>query len=88
MTQHSSPTRTRVPLGLAVCLLAVGAPAAYAALAEDAPAGPVVAPARGTPYIETRLFLGPGRRGGGPAVTAELFTAFVDREVTPGFLDL
>jgi hypothetical protein len=88
MTQHSGPTRNRVPLGLAVCLLAVGAPAAYAALAEDAPAGPVVAPARGTPYIETRLFSGIERRGGGPALTAEPFPAFVDPEAAPGFLDL
>ncbi|WP_343245552.1 hypothetical protein [Streptomyces sp. VNUA24] len=88
MTQHSSPTRPRVPLGLAACLLAVGAPAAYAALAEDAPAGPVVAPARGTPYIQTRLFFGTERPGGAPAVTAEPFPAFVDREGTPGFLDL
>ncbi|MFE7762417.1 DUF3574 domain-containing protein [Streptomyces sp. NPDC057438] len=85
MTQHSSPTRTRVPLGVAVCLLAVGAPAAYAALAEDVPTGSVVAPARGLPYIETRLFFGTERPGGGPAVTAEQFMAFVDREVTPGF---
>ncbi|GAQ64607.1 hypothetical protein [Streptomyces scabiei] len=88
MTQHSSPTRTRVPLGLAVCLLAVGAPAAYAALAEDTPAGPVVAPARGTPYIQTRLFLGTEGPGGGPAFTAEPFLAFVDPEVTSGSLDL
>ncbi|MFM9595319.1 hypothetical protein ACKI1J_35900 [Streptomyces scabiei] len=88
MTQHSSPIRTRVPFGLAVCLLAVGTPAACAALAEDTPAGPVVAPARGTPYIQTRLFRGTERPGGGPAVTAEPFPAFVDREVTPGFLDL
>ncbi|MEU5199621.1 hypothetical protein AB0G86_37170 [Streptomyces scabiei] len=88
MTQHSSPTRTRFPLGLAVCLLAVGAPAAYAALAEDTPAGPVVAPARGTPYIQTRLFLGTEGPGGGPAFTAEPFLAFVDPEVTPGSLDL
>jgi hypothetical protein len=88
MTQHSSPTRTRVPVGLAVCLLAVGAPAAYAALAEDAPVGPVLAPARGTPYVETRLFFGTERPGGGPAFTAEPFLAFVDPEVALGFLDL
>ncbi|MDX3692997.1 DUF3574 domain-containing protein [Streptomyces europaeiscabiei] len=79
--------RTRVAVAAAVCLLTVGAPTAYAALAEDASTGSVVAPARGTPYIETRLLFGTERPDGGPAVTDEQFTAFVDREVTPGFPD-
>lgn len=80
-------TRARVALAATACLLAVGAPTAYATLAEDAPMGSVVAPARGTPYIETRLLFGTERPDGGPAVTDEQFTAFVDREVTPGFPD-
>ncbi|KFF97045.1 choline dehydrogenase [Streptomyces scabiei] len=79
--------RTRVAVAAAVCLLTVGAPTAYATLAETASTGSVVAPARGTPYIETRLLFGTERPDGGPAVTDEQFTAFVDREVTPGFPD-
>ncbi|MDX2524968.1 DUF3574 domain-containing protein [Streptomyces europaeiscabiei] len=79
--------RTRVAVAAAVCLLTVGAPTAYATLAEDTSTGSVVAPARGTPYIETRLLFGTERPDGGPAVTDEQFTAFVDREVTPGFPD-
>lgn len=50
--------RTRVAVAAAVCLLSIGAPTAYATLAEDASTGSVVAPARGTPYIETRLLTG------------------------------
>lgn len=80
-------TRTRVALAAAGCLLAVGAPAAYATLGDEAAAGPVVAPERGTPYIETRLFFGTERPHGGPAVTEEQFMDFVDQEVTPGFPD-
>ncbi|MFF7393804.1 DUF3574 domain-containing protein [Streptomyces scabiei] len=79
--------RSRGALALTACLLVVGAPTAYATLAEDAPAGTVIAPARGTPYIETRLLFGTERPDGGPAVTDAQFTAFVDREVTPGFPD-
>ncbi|MGW0704514.1 DUF3574 domain-containing protein [Streptomyces sp. NPDC002643] len=80
-------TRTRVALAAATCLLAVGAPTAYATLADDASAGAVVAPARGTPYVETRLLFGTERPDGGPAVTEEQFMDFVDKEVTPGFPD-
>ncbi|MFI2035767.1 DUF3574 domain-containing protein [Streptomyces bottropensis] len=87
MTRLPTLTRTRVALGAAVCLLTASAPTAYATLAESAPSGPVIAPARGTPYIETRLLFGTERPGGGPAVTEEQFTAFVDRRVTPGFPD-
>ena len=46
-----------------------------------------IAPARGTPYLETRLLFGTERPDGGPAVTDEQFMTFVDREVTPGFPD-
>lgn len=80
-------TRARVALAATACLLVVGAPTAYATLAEDAPAGSVIAPARGTPYLETRLLFGTERPDGGPAVTDEQFMTFVDREVTPGFPD-
>ncbi|WP_200303650.1 DUF3574 domain-containing protein [Streptomyces adelaidensis] len=100
-TPTPAPTRarTRVAVAAAVCLLAACAPTAYATLAEDGSTGSagspgsagttgsVVAPARGTPYIETRLFFGTERPDGGPAVTDEQFTEFVDREVTPGFPD-
>ncbi|MFM9697733.1 DUF3574 domain-containing protein [Streptomyces europaeiscabiei] len=86
-TRPRTRPRTRVAVAAAVCLLTVGAPTAYATLAEDASSGSVVAPARGTPYIETRLLFGTERPDGGPAVTDEQFTAFVDREVTPGFPD-
>ncbi|MCC9708590.1 DUF3574 domain-containing protein [Streptomyces sp. MNU76] len=79
--------RARGALAATACLLVVGAPTAYATLAEDAPAGTVIAPARGTPYIETRLLFGTERPDGGPAVTDAQFTAFVDRAVTPGFPD-
>lgn len=80
-------TRTRVALAAAACLLVAGAPTAYATLADDALAGSVAAPERGTPYIETRLFFGTERPDGGPTVTDEEFMEFVDREVTPGFPD-
>ncbi|WP_413471664.1 DUF3574 domain-containing protein [Streptomyces sp. MB09-02B] len=81
------PPRTPGPAHATACLLLLGAPTAYATLAEDAPTGTVIAPARGTPYIETRLLFGTERPDGGPAVTDAQFTAFVDREVTPGFPD-
>ncbi|MEW2300948.1 DUF3574 domain-containing protein [Streptomyces sp. NPDC006655] len=75
--------RDRSALALAGLLLA-GAPTAYTALADSRPAA---APARGKPYVETRLFFGTARPDGGPAVTDREFTAFVDREVTPDFPD-
>ncbi|UUU20901.1 DUF3574 domain-containing protein [Streptomyces sp. DSM 40750] len=78
-------TRPRAAVAVAACLLAVGAPTAYAAFTDDAATGSVVAPARGTPYVETRLFFGTERPDGGPAVTDRQFMDFVDREVTPGF---
>lgn len=72
-------------LALAGLLLA-GAPTAYTALADGRPAA-APAPARGEPYLETRLFFGTARPDGGPAVTDRQFTAFVDKEVTPDFPD-
>ncbi|MFD5540130.1 DUF3574 domain-containing protein [Streptomyces sp. NPDC127079] len=75
--------RDRSALALAGLLLA-GAPTASTALADSRPAA---APARGKPYVETRLFFGTARPDGGPAVTDRQFTAFVDREVTPDFPD-
>ncbi|MCL6737610.1 DUF3574 domain-containing protein [Streptomyces neyagawaensis] len=80
-------TRPRLAPAAAACLLAVGAPTAYATLAEDISSGPVVAPGRGAPYIETRLFFGTERPDGGPAVTDGEFRDFVQQEVTPGFPD-
>ncbi|MEV5956374.1 DUF3574 domain-containing protein [Streptomyces sp. NPDC051987] len=75
--------RNRSALAAAGILLA-GAPAAFTASADGrSPA----APARGGPYLETRLFFGTARPDGGPAVTDRQFTAFVDREVTPDFPD-
>lgn len=84
LTRPRHVTRARVAGAAAACLLGVGAPTAYAAFTEDATTGSVVAPARGTPYVETRLFFGTERPDGGPAVTDEQFMDFVDREVTPG----
>ncbi|MFG1672108.1 DUF3574 domain-containing protein [Streptomyces sp. Y7] len=76
-------TRTRASLAVAGLLLAVGAPTAYATLDDTAAA----VPARGEPYIETRLFFGTARPDGGPAVTDRQFMDFVDEEVTPDFPD-
>ncbi|MDC2946646.1 DUF3574 domain-containing protein [Streptomyces heilongjiangensis] len=78
-------TRSRVALAATACLLAAGAPTAYATLAADVSSGPVLAPGRGAPYIETRLLFGTERPDGEAAVTDEEFMAFVDLEVTPGF---
>ncbi|MEU9408987.1 DUF3574 domain-containing protein [Streptomyces sp. NPDC048281] len=75
--------RNRSALAVAGILLA-GAPATVTALAADRPSA---APARGKPYIETRLLFGTARPDGGPAVTDRQFTAFVDKEVTPDFPD-
>ncbi|MDG9718104.1 DUF3574 domain-containing protein [Streptomyces sp. DH24] len=82
-------TRGRTALATAGLVLAVAAPAAYAGL-DDAGTTPAAAvsdavPARGAPYVETQLFFGTERPDGGPAVTDEEFTAFVDQEVTPDF---
>ncbi|WP_406255674.1 DUF3574 domain-containing protein [Streptomyces chartreusis] len=76
-------TRTRASLAVAGLLLAVGAPTAYATLDDTAAS----VPARGEPYIETRLFFGTARPDGGPAVTDRQFMEFVDEEVTPSFPD-
>ncbi|MEW2391555.1 DUF3574 domain-containing protein [Streptomyces venezuelae] len=88
-----SGTRLAVA-AVATTVLAVGAPAAYASLddeAKSAPSAPssVAAStvARGKPFTETRLFFGTERPDGGPAVTDKQFMAFIDKEVTPGFPD-
>ncbi|MGQ4388279.1 DUF3574 domain-containing protein [Streptomyces sp. SAS_270] len=85
--------RTRAVL-TAVGLLLAAAPAAYATLADGVPAAAVAAagpamsvPARGKPYVESRLLFGTQRPDGGPAVTDRQFMAFVDREITPDFPD-
>ncbi|WP_217554857.1 DUF3574 domain-containing protein [Streptomyces sp. GbtcB6] len=80
---HTHSLRNRSALAVAGILLA-GAPTAYAALADGHSAA---VPARGKPYIETRLLFGTARPDGGPAVTDRQFTAFVDKEVTPDFPD-
>ncbi|MGW2178651.1 DUF3574 domain-containing protein [Streptomyces sp. NPDC001732] len=88
---HTGPKRrgafTAATVALAV--LALGAPVAYAALdgepsSATRPAAAAGA-ARGKDYIETRLFFGTERPGGGPDVTDAQFMAFIDEEVTPRF---
>ncbi|MFJ4471450.1 DUF3574 domain-containing protein [Streptomyces sp. NPDC089424] len=78
-------TRARISVAAGAALLALGAPAAYAAFDEEAPAAST--PVRGAAYTETRLLFGTARPDGGPAVTERQFTAFVDKEVTPDFPD-
>jgi hypothetical protein len=68
--------------GAAVAVLAVGAPAATAALDSEQTKATNVPSAR---YIETRLFFGTERPDGGPDVTDRQFMAFIDRSVTPSF---
>ncbi|AZM52650.1 DUF3574 domain-containing protein [Streptomyces sp. WAC 01529] len=91
-------TRTRLAVaGAATAVLAVGAPAAYASLADETrPTSSAVsssaAPsastaARGEPFTETRLLFGTERPDGGPTVTDKQFMAFIDKEVTPSFPD-
>ncbi|MEN8653074.1 DUF3574 domain-containing protein [Streptomyces sp. 21So2-11] len=78
-------TRTRIATATAGVLLAVGAPGAYATLADEAPAASPSAAARGKAYVETRLFFGTERPDGGPDVTDKQFMGFIDREVTRSF---
>lgn len=68
--------------GAAVAVLAVGAPAATAALDSEQTKSSKAPSAR---YIETRLFFGTERPDGGPDVTDRQFMAFIDRSVTPSF---
>lgn len=75
--------RARIAAVGAIVALAATPVAAYAAL-DDAPA-PTTAPARGAPYVETRLYFGTERPDGGPPVTEKQFLAFVDRRITPRF---
>ncbi|MFE0509814.1 DUF3574 domain-containing protein [Streptomyces sp. NPDC058964] len=77
MRKHLTPARAaRTAAGV----LLAAAPTAYAGFGHEAREG-------GDPYVETHLFFGTARPGGGPAVTDRQFTAFVDQEVTPGFPD-
>lgn len=68
--------------GATVAVLAVGAPAATAALDSEQPKA-AEAPAEA--FIETRLFFGTERPDGGPDVTDRQFMRFIDRKVTPSF---
>ncbi|MFF5896540.1 DUF3574 domain-containing protein [Streptomyces argenteolus] len=80
-----SARRTALTAAAATCaVLAAGTPIAYATLGDGTP--PATA-ARGTAYVETRLFFGTERPDGGPDVTGRQFWAFVDRHVTPSFPD-
>ncbi|ORT60069.1 DUF3574 domain-containing protein [Streptomyces sp. CB03238] len=80
-----STTRSRLAVTTATVLLAAGAPAAYATFGDRAGDTAGTATSRGTAYLETRLFFGTERPDGGPDVTDQQFTAFIDREVTPAF---
>ncbi|MGX1881904.1 DUF3574 domain-containing protein [Streptomyces sp. NPDC055287] len=82
-------TSTRLAATAAGVLLAVGAPAAYATLGDEAPPShpAPAAAARGKAYVETRLFFGTERPDGGPDITDAQFTRFVDRHVTGSFPD-
>ncbi|MGG8405717.1 DUF3574 domain-containing protein [Streptomyces sp. 12297] len=77
MMRLSQP-RALLAGGALVAALATAVPAAHATL-QDQPA------ARGTAYVETRLFFGTARPDGGPEVTDRQFMRFVDRMVTPSF---
>ncbi|MGP4045665.1 DUF3574 domain-containing protein [Streptomyces sp. 2A115] len=77
------PSRTRLAVATASALLFAGAPVAYATLTGEKSQDAV----RGAAYVETRLFFGTERPGGGPAVTDRQFMDFVDRKVTPAFPD-
>ncbi|MGR3931400.1 DUF3574 domain-containing protein [Streptomyces sp. BRA346] len=75
--------RARIAAVGAIVALAATPVAAYAALDEES--APAAAPARGAPYVETRLYFGTERPDGGPPVTEKQFLAFVDRRITPNF---
>ncbi|MCX4822324.1 DUF3574 domain-containing protein [Streptomyces sp. NBC_01142] len=68
--------------GATVAVLAVGAPAATAALDSEQPKA---AEAPSEAFIETRLFFGTERPDGGPDVSDRQFMRFIDRKVTPSF---
>nr|WP_198959699.1 DUF3574 domain-containing protein [Streptomyces sp. CB02058] len=69
----------------ACAVLGAGTPLAYATLGDTAPRSAAAPAARGTAYVETRLFFGTERPDGGTAVTGAQFRSFIDREVTPSF---
>ncbi|MBB5157611.1 DUF3574 domain-containing protein [Saccharopolyspora phatthalungensis] len=77
-------TKRRVRLtvaALAAAFIGLGAPVASAAFGDD----PASAPRVGEAYVETSLFFGTARPGGGQPVTDDEFRAFVDGSVTPQF---
>ncbi|MFE5242998.1 DUF3574 domain-containing protein [Streptomyces sp. NPDC056627] len=81
-----SGRRTAVMAAVAACaVLGAGTPLAYATLGDTAPRSAAAPAARGTAYVETRLFFGTERPDGGTAVTGAQFRSFIDREVTPSF---
>ncbi|MET9514162.1 DUF3574 domain-containing protein [Streptomyces sp. NPDC002994] len=79
-------TPARLATATGAVLLAAGAPAAYATFGGDPAATPAAA-ARGTAYVETRLFFGTERPDGGPDVSDKTFMGFIDRHVTRSFPD-
>ncbi|MFF5445927.1 DUF3574 domain-containing protein [Streptomyces sp. NPDC012888] len=71
----TTEARGKVGGGVLAALIVAGVPALVgAALEHDT----------GEPYVETRLYFGAQRDGGGTVGKAE-FMRFLDREVTPGF---
>ncbi|MEV8530372.1 DUF3574 domain-containing protein [Streptomyces sp. NPDC051211] len=71
----TSETRGKVSSGVLGALLAAGVPALVGAALDTG---------SGEPYVETRLYFGAQRPGGGEVGKPE-FMRFLDREVTPGF---
>lgn len=87
---RSGPKRTALTTtAVALAVLAVGTPVAYATLGDEAPAASQSKASalvtRGKAYVETRLLFGTERPDGGPDVTDRQFLAFIDEEVTPRF---
>ncbi|MET7619591.1 DUF3574 domain-containing protein [Streptomyces sp. NPDC005408] len=69
--------------GATVAVLGVSAPTASPTASPSSRSA--TAEARGSAYLETRLFFGTERPDGGPDVTDAEFMAFVDNSVTPSF---
>ncbi|MGW2083711.1 DUF3574 domain-containing protein [Streptomyces sp. NPDC001880] len=92
VAQHRTGPKQRTALtatAVALAVLAVGTPVAYATLGGEAPAASQseasALATRGRAYIETRLFFGTQRSDGRTDVTDHQFLAFIDEEVTPRF---
>ncbi|MGW1405873.1 DUF3574 domain-containing protein [Streptomyces sp. NPDC002403] len=88
----TGPKKKRTALtttAVALAVLTVSTPVAYATLGDEAPAASrstaQAVASRGQAYVETRLLFGTERPDGGPAVTDRQFLAFIDEEVTPRF---